>query len=818
MKLRRNSGATLAIVAASIIFILFVALAFYFLSQLIGGGRELQHATNSGTLNVAKQALATPTINVPTGNDQDKIDMKEVLLGVTENNQDRVNLLSFNRMVGQAMLVALNAESDGNAASTDNAGKFVDLVESDTSSIGKSLRDALANGPGWAKDHFNKTAMGNSIRMLGNSWMGNAGQITWQEQDFRIGYFNAGEPSNIKFDSIKKDDGDTHVNNLPFTNIKSLADSNQFEPDRLTHGEMPDGSTRFDTNSHENLLTGYLPLNFPNVGKKIYAVPLDTQPHLVSLTDFAKAPVAKPQDSDTNHIVVPPNTFLNGATGRDDKKSKLDVHIMAAAMAGTNQRPIEASMPFGYIVLDNSATKHFDGVVPNTNNVFAQELGVGIDVDPGSKYFNLPKHNDNESPDPQVRNWETTPRDQNFNPDDGPAWDKIFRPSGELAESAQEVADHIGYQGSTPTAIKCTHSNSDAHSPTPNASCISLASPDGAPGHNGMSPFDWAYHRGEDQSYGSSGPIHTDDLTATEQTGCALIDTWEKATKNVISSPYTANFTFHSTGLGLYPTDHNPIQGKSAPWAKQGKGFNQNIPDGANSYSSDVPCKVTVAGTINQLIDQTMGFTPDTTTVNGDGVLAPRALSQQAQAVEKVIKQRMHEILPATDEVINAEFDRVVKTAKIPLGKVVYLYLNQATQKFVIGTAPPPDKDPALTDAPPVVRRGTLKNHVTTTDGRKATIAKADYGVAMTMADPKNQWGIHDTPFVHINGVEVIKDPGRPPQNGSPTNAQETNARIVAHDIVDVTANSGAFANLLNITFTELTDADSGNLEFTDRD
>jgi ABC-type spermidine/putrescine transport system permease subunit I len=62
MKLRRNSGATLAFVAGSIIFIVIVALAFYFLSQLLGGGRELQAATNSGSLNVAKQSILTPKV------------------------------------------------------------------------------------------------------------------------------------------------------------------------------------------------------------------------------------------------------------------------------------------------------------------------------------------------------------------------------------------------------------------------------------------------------------------------------------------------------------------------------------------------------------------------------------------------------------------------------------------------------------------------------------------------------------------------------------------------------------------------------------
>jgi len=773
----------MALIAASIIFIVIVALAFYFITQLLGGGRELQHATNSGALNVAKQAIAHPRVAIPVGVAQDTADMKEILLGVLPASETEVDLLHFNRMVGAALLVAANAEADGSADSVKNAQNFIDLVEvkndAGATSVGQALKEALANGPAWAKTYFEDTAQANNLRMLGQQ--STAG---WQANDFKVAYLGAGAPSNINLNFLRKG----AVNNLPFSNIAALKES--VTPETLTNSDLPTGSSKTDTSTDQSLLLGYAPVNFTKVGRNIYAIPLDNAPHLVSLSEFKKAETTTAPPGLANNVALPPNAFMNGALGRDAKKSNQDVHMLSAAMAGSSQGAFDISMPFGYIVIDNHNTERFKGVVPNSNNVFARELGEGIDVDPTSKYF------DNEG---QVREWQRTERGPDFNAENGPPWDKIFDKFGEPAQSKQQVADNVPFVPGGPSAISCTHSTSDRTSPGSVPQCVGLAEPSNS-NPKSMSPFDWAYHRNDDQTFGSSGSINTLNLTAAEQTGCKLIDTWEKATKNQISAPYSVNFnsgTATGTGIRLYPVGHNPIKGDSAPWAKPGEGFNQVMPDGAGAYSSTEQCKVTTAGTLAQLIDQTTGGTPDRSTV------PPTSTTAAARAAEAIIKQRMHEIFPATPATIGTEYDATVRTQRLELGQTYYVYLDrtQDFKHFKISTT-----------APDWVAHGQLASHVTEkTDGTRSSIAKVDYGVAMTLADAKHQWGIHDTPFLHVDGHRVISNPGED---------HTGNGRIKALDTVFVTPNSGAFGNLLNITFQETTTGNGdagGTVEFTDR-
>ncbi len=789
MKLRRNSGATLALIAGSIIFLVIVALAFYFVTQLLGGGRELQHATNSGTLNVAKQAIASPKVDIPiiAGATQDTKDMKEILIGVLPDSTTTVDLLHFNRMVGAALLVAANAEADGNGDAVTNAQNFIDLVEQKkagpATSVGQALNEALANGPAWAKGFFDNTAGGNSLRMLSIE-----STSVWQNGDFKVGYLAAGAPSNINLNFLRKGT----LNNLPFTNIDAKGDT--VTPENLTNSDLPAGSSKTDAATDESLVLGYSALNFTKVGRDIFAVPLDTTPHLVSLTEFKKAETTTTPPGQDKNVALPPNAFMNGALGRDKKEAKADVHMLSAAMAGSAQRAFDISMPYGYIVIDNHNTERFKGIVPNANNVFAKELGEGIDVDPTSKYF------DNDG---QIREWHKTSRGPTFSADSGPAWDQIFDKFGEPVQSAQQVADNVPFTGDQSTAVSCTHSNSDKTSPGAVTQCVNLAEPSST-NPKSMSPFDWAYHKNDDQTYGSSGSIDTSNLTASEQTGCKLIDTWEKAASSQIQPPYTINFdspTVTGTGIRLYPVSHNPIKGESAPWAKSGEGFNQFMPDGAGAYSSTEQCKVTVAGTMAQLIDQTMSGTPDRP---ADPDVAPSATTPQAKAVGTIIRQRMHEIMPATPDTILAEFNATVAKQRLELGHTYYLFLDKATG----------NKHFKITDnqAPPWVAKGELSKHVTEkTDGTRTNIAKVDYGVAMTMADAKHQWGIHDTPFLHVDGSRVVTNPGDITGNGN----------VKAKDRVFVTPNSGAFGNLLNVTFQETTNGNgdaSQGVEFTDRD
>src|ERR1700678_2804327 len=55
--MRRRRGAVLGLVAACTLVFVVLGIAFFFLAKIMGGGREVAHTTDSGILNVCKQAL-----------------------------------------------------------------------------------------------------------------------------------------------------------------------------------------------------------------------------------------------------------------------------------------------------------------------------------------------------------------------------------------------------------------------------------------------------------------------------------------------------------------------------------------------------------------------------------------------------------------------------------------------------------------------------------------------------------------------------------------------------------------------------------------
>lgn len=787
---RRSSGATLAFVAGSIIFIVIVALAFYFLSQLLGGARELQSATDSGTLNVAKQSLVQQ-VDIPAPPNDDLNDMKTILQGQLPTT--RVDLRSFNSLVGAAMLVSMNADADGNSDALKNARTFIDLIEGQDGgyggpSTGKALQQLLSTGDGWAKTSFDQTANRNSLRMLGDS-----PDAQWQAADFRVGYYNADQPTNIALNYYKTDT----VNNLPYNNVVALGES--LQPTLLMRSDLPMDAAKKDNATGDTLLLGYHGISTGAVGRQLFGVPLDTQPHLVSLTQFGSG--AATQQPGAGSVAIPPNAFMNGATGRDSRKSNKDVHMLAAAVAGSNAPPVQIALTNGYIVLDNHLSKAWTGLIPTGDTVFAQELGnQGITVDDKSGYF---ERGDNH----QVEDWQNTPRDQDkngnmgkFDPaSDGPAWDKIFTNTGDAPKSAQQVSDNIPYKGGN---TSCNHSNSDIGSPAPAPQCIAGTT---SPSPDSQCPFDKALHPNPNKNQPSNPLI----LTATEQTGCKVMDLWAKATTD--PNQKFADFHIDATGIGLYPQNHNPIQGQSAPWTNSSSKDSGAFPNGdGDSYSDpNVPCKVTKPGNFAQLIDQTMGQTPDFT--NG------KPVTNAARGVAEIIKQRMHEILPADNATIDNEFNNVA-FKPIPLGSTLFIYLDPKSEfkHFKSDTSAPPWLN---------TRFNSFQKHFhrydpvtgSKVDGRDVVLKDQAYGVAMNMADAKHQWGIHDTPFIHINGEMVVVNANQHPNQDSAGNGS-----IVAHDKVYVNTNSGVYGNLLNVTFQETTDASGGGgpggPTFTDRD
>lgn len=683
MLIRKNEGSTLALTAACTIIIILVAVGLWFLMLMMGGSRELSHATDSGTLNVAKQALISPSAQFTNPNSKDDIaDMNAILGGAAAdpNSTPKVNLLTFNRLVGQSLLVAMNAEADGNAAALANARALIDLVEGENGnnggkSIGQDLRDKLSDASAdsnWAKTDFESTGGAYSLRMFGNDT-----QIKYQNADFKGLYVSDSPQTNVAVDDIQ--------DNLPFNNFTTMGPA--FDESKLNRAALPTGAAVNAPagSTATKVLSGYKPIAFNAVNRNIYAVPLETSPHLVSLhSNNNAANTIGPGDADALHkTVLPPNAFLNGALGFARTGPKKDFHQLAIATTGTSQAPFSIGIPYGYIVVDNrGADPSFSGLVPNSDTVFAHELATGISVDQ-SGYF---------STNGAIENWESQPRvgpdgtEATWNPDNmGPPVDGAFDPNGNpLSDSntsdRRAVDQNVKHNN---TNVICTDVNSDASDLANfNAQCVGNASPGGAP--NGQDIFDYAYHNGKTGTNFDGSQVTTNSITDGEALCFKMLDFWEHVTKNSTALPlYASGQSDEPSGLRLYPIDANgnvkPANGVQTPYVPKTGGFAQAQDHGygGNNYSDNTYCQVTKDGNLAQLIDQTALAKYDKTGV---------ALSNEAKTVEKLIRQRMNEILPngAT------QYDAVVKTKKLSLGTVNFIYLKPDGKTFQMTTAAPP--------------------------------------------------------------------------------------------------------------------------------
>lgn len=335
--MRREKGAVLALTLAFIIVFVLLAGFFFLFGKLIGGDRELQNATDAGGLNVAKQALKRPKVRL-SGLEQTYFG------GLTDSSQE-IDLLTYNRCVGQAMLVAMNASTEGTPRALANAQTAIDLVCTGNNSIGGRLATSLESGSGMGQ-YFSDLASVNFVRM-----MGEGASTSHLSDKYQTGYMKAGTASNV----------DYNANSLPL-----YPGTNRRIP------FVGDVVTNKQSARKQNYIAGYVNMNITGIGRPISFVPLrpGSAPHLVSTTDFNSA-AQRPASLGT----VPPNAFKSSGAAKD-------LSAAAGAIVGCLGADFTAAIPRGYIVISNGGGHSFSGTLGDNQNIFAQELNTGIFVGP----------------------------------------------------------------------------------------------------------------------------------------------------------------------------------------------------------------------------------------------------------------------------------------------------------------------------------------------------------------------------------------------------------------------------------------------------
>jgi len=363
MKVRRQGGATLGLTAACVLLVIMIGVGFYFLSKIIGGGREVANATDAGALNVAKQALKRGTVTLSAAQSAE--------FGALTDppGSGIVTLITYNRIIAQAMMVAQNAQNEGTPQAKTNAITTAGLAQA----VGNSLKGSLATAStGTLQGDFNAIASVSNTKM----WNGNPVSCT----GITDGYLKQNGSTNVIFDS------------------NTIAALNAWSPNMTTNSGSPSygnnpGNADFlgaSVAAGAHYMPGFDTNSFLGGSVNLTGVPVfpNTKPHLVDVgtfqADLSGANAAFAADPNT-----PCNAFQSNAQAVESKSGNTAA-TLACAVVGVLNKDFKASFPRGFVRISNgpdSLASNGGFGVPvsdGTNDIFNNQLYTGPGAAPGA--------------------------------------------------------------------------------------------------------------------------------------------------------------------------------------------------------------------------------------------------------------------------------------------------------------------------------------------------------------------------------------------------------------------------------------------------
>ena len=709
----RNQGQTLPLIVVSTIVLAAFGVAVFFLLQIFGGNGEHRNATDSGILNLNKEAIA---LGAPFNTRSEFQSMFRATSGAST-----IDLATYNRMVSAATLIAMNASSDGLESGQKNAANVIAELQRSEQSVGGQLKKLLEDPDaknGWAGASFAKTAHANSERMSGQD-----AQAQWDKSQYKVAYLETSTDdtaaSNVPVDKM--------VDNMPLA----------YDEQGLSGKKMDVPAKLVSTEGGNKYLHGYAPINIPNIAYPIYAVPTQPQrqPHLLSLNTFAQH---QEQPGLGTGVFLPPNGFKGGAK-TSNAIAKTELSSTAAGIVGMpgDVQAGQARLPQGFIVIDNSMTANSNTNVPNGDNWEACEAGTGTLVYRPNHLFSTDS-TVNGQPYNALSSWLQTPRDSNFDANSGPPIQDdegnalLYDSSGSPITSKAEAAKQIPFDNNPNNVVLATDQDSDPNGNNPDPDCVILATPT-LP--DNLSPFNRAYHPNANASNGSSNGLN---LTATEQAKMYALHLYGPQYRAGTRGVYDRNFGL--TGMRVYPKGGLPHIAGPFTYAPEGANLPMGNPTRVSYGDPKVMGKVTTDGTIQELFQQTTGNPEAQPYIRIDNDANHTRVIKQAesttpyQEVQQFIMQRMKEIKPNAS---NSDFDKVFQQ-KLPLGTRYYVYLknpSDANSEFVISVQAPSWATSILPDG----KRHAFSVTYPISGGTR------DTGY---MVDSPNDFGIHDHLFM----------------------------------------------------------------------
>ena len=323
---RSKNGSTMVLNVALTFVILIIGVFIFNMMMTVGGAKEHQNLTDSGALNVGKQALTA--ISTPLNGGFEQANFSSVSDG------GNVDLKTYNRIVAKTYLIGLNAQAMLNdpesqsAASqmtvTSNVQQLFDAVQGGPTSIAGRLSAKLSD-PISTMPIFMNVAQDDSLRML--KTQGQSTTPTFNTTGYGVSCMSPGGNTNVYIDPSM----------LPATYPAG------------TPMTLPKGVTGSKGPSGMPYLSGYTDLN-PGIpgcpGCVVQGASLmpGTQPHLIAGRDFT-AGVARAKTNAADGS-APPNAFqVSCKAGNNSKAILTTAYSIVGALGNTYQ----ASLADGYI-------------------------------------------------------------------------------------------------------------------------------------------------------------------------------------------------------------------------------------------------------------------------------------------------------------------------------------------------------------------------------------------------------------------------------------------------------------------------------------
>jgi hypothetical protein len=318
------------LLSVSLMIVLIMVGFFVYKAMLTAGSSgETQHLTESGALNVSKQALTGLSTPLQSG--------VETANFSSLSDNGNVDLKVYNRMVAKALLVSMNAANEVSIwnstqlpqpgytsgfttiAAAANAQSLCNALQNSNNSIAQRLANQLSNQLN-SVSPFLSVADSNSTRMLGKNVT-----PSFQGANYVTSCMNPGANTNVVIDTSILPGGMT----LPANALGSKGANN-----------LP-------------YLTGYTPIATGVSGCTVEGASVNpgAQPHLVASRDFSSGTALAKQSLSGSSTAVPPNAFqVQSKAGGNASSILTTAYSMVGALGNTYQ----ASIPDGYIKIYSS--------------------------------------------------------------------------------------------------------------------------------------------------------------------------------------------------------------------------------------------------------------------------------------------------------------------------------------------------------------------------------------------------------------------------------------------------------------------------------